>query len=307
MSTVRKLTPSLTRITFSGPDLQYVATEGLDQRIKVVFPLDGLGFSHFGMLETPPLPVSEWYGQWRTLDNDRRNPMRTYTLRNPKPEAQQVDIDFVLHGDAGPASAWALGAKPGDEIVIFGPDGRATDRGGIEWRPGNAREVLLAGDETAWPAICAIVESLPAGITGHAFIEVPHPSDAVEVPTDSDVTVSWLARGDARRGELLDTAVRAWAADHVEKLAVSAASAASAASEAAPTFVDDTPTTDDIVWTAPDLDADMATSSDTSLYTWLAGESKVITTLRRHLVRDAGFDRNRVAFMGYWREGRAEN
>ncbi len=39
------------------------------------------------------------------------------------------------------------------------------------------------------------------------------------------------------------------------------------------------------------------------LYAWIAGESKVVTGLRRHLVRHLGMDRRQVAFMGYWRRG----
>ena len=39
------------------------------------------------------------------------------------------------------------------------------------------------------------------------------------------------------------------------------------------------------------------------LYAWIAGESKVVTGLRRKLVKDLGLDRGQVAFMGYWREG----
>jgi NADPH-dependent ferric siderophore reductase len=39
------------------------------------------------------------------------------------------------------------------------------------------------------------------------------------------------------------------------------------------------------------------------LYAWIAGESKVVTGLRRTLVADLGLDRRQVAFMGYWRRG----
>ena len=39
------------------------------------------------------------------------------------------------------------------------------------------------------------------------------------------------------------------------------------------------------------------------LYAWIAGESGVVTTLRRHLVKELGMDRRQVAFMGYWRRG----
>jgi len=40
---------------------------------------------------------------------------------------------------------------------------------------------------------------------------------------------------------------------------------------------------------------------------WIAGEAGCIKELRRYLVRDAGLDRHDVAFMGYWRTGKAEN
>ena len=35
-------------------------------------------------------------------------------------------------------------------------------------------------------------------------------------------------------------------------------------------------------------------------------EAAVVRGLRRYLVRDVGVDRKQVAFMGYWRKGRAE-
>ena len=41
-------------------------------------------------------------------------------------------------------------------------------------------------------------------------------------------------------------------------------------------------------------------------YAWIAGEAGMVKALRRFLVTDAGLDRRQVAFMGYWRLGRAE-
>ncbi|GIH23630.1 hypothetical protein Aph01nite_19400 [Acrocarpospora phusangensis] len=57
----------------------------------------------------------------------------------------------------------------------------------------------------------------------------------------------------------------------------------------------------DLVWEVPPPPA------DTGLYAWLAGEAGAITDLRRHLVRAIGIDRSHIAFMGYWKLGRAEN
>lgn len=41
-------------------------------------------------------------------------------------------------------------------------------------------------------------------------------------------------------------------------------------------------------------------------YVWIAGEASKVRALRRHLVRERGFDRKRVTFVGYWRRGLSE-
>lgn len=63
----------------------------------------------------------------------------------------------------------------------------------------------------AAPAICAILESLPSHVTGHALIEVPETTDILG-PTRSGVSVQWLTRGNSEHGELLRSALRqvAW-------------------------------------------------------------------------------------------------
>lgn len=284
-----RLSTSILRITLGGDTLEYIGTEGLDQRVKVVLPLPHTGFGDYGLLDDTGEGMTHWYARWRQLPDADRNPLRTYTVRNPRPEAREVDIDFVLHGDAGPASAWATSAAVGDEVVVVGPDSRADDRSGIEWNPGSATRVLLAGDETALPAISAILESLPADIRGHAFIEVPHADDALAVTTASDVSQTWLVRDGAPLGEKLDAAVRDWAATNLT---------VDAGAEPESVEIDE-----DMLWEVPEQAADAAASD---LYAWLAGEAGVITTLRRHLVREVGLDRRQVAFMGYWRIGRAE-
>ena len=39
---------------------------------------------------------------------------RTYTVRWVDPVAQELAIDFVIHGDEGLAGPWAASAQPGD-------------------------------------------------------------------------------------------------------------------------------------------------------------------------------------------------
>ncbi|WP_051427663.1 siderophore-interacting protein, partial [Arthrobacter sp. H20] len=222
---VQRLSDNFQRITFGGSCLQDFGVQGqsLDLRIKVMIPAsrddDAPRLDLRALLESPA-EGSGWYQQWLALDPAERGSMRTYTVRETRCASDQpeIDVDFVMHFDAegngGPASLWAAAATPGDRIWLIGPNVNAAtcttagSYGGIEWRPGLAQHVLLAGDETAAPAISAILESLPADVGGHAFLEVPVAADFQQVVTNSSVEITWLARGQRPHGELLDAAVR---------------------------------------------------------------------------------------------------
>ncbi|AQP48227.1 hypothetical protein BW730_12645 [Tessaracoccus aquimaris] len=283
----RRLSPHFTRITFTGDDLLDFGTAGLDQRVKVVLPLPEVGFEHFPQ-------VADWYAAWRELPSERRNPFRTYTVRAVRPEQREVDIDFVGHGDAGPASRWAARAAAGDEVVIVGPDERSPGRAlGIDWRPGHVSTHLLAGDETAAPAIASILATLPPDATGVALIEVPDAADALDLVAPEGVSVRFLPRTpDGDQGQRLIPALRDW-------VARTCSAAGRVPEPSRPTTFDDP---DD----APLWDVPEGSSLDADCYAWIAGEAGMVKALRRFLVTDAGLDRRQVAFMGYWRTGRAE-
>jgi NADPH-dependent ferric siderophore reductase len=288
---IERLSPSFSRVTFTGPELFGFGTAGLDQRVKVLLPVAGAGFDHLGVDDPEVLENGDWYLRWRNLPDHLRNPLRTYTVRAVRPELAEVDIDFASHGDIGPASAWVGRATAGDELVLVGPDAEGEDpRAGIEWAPGSATSLLLAGDETAVPAISAILESLPATTPATALLEVPTAADVLELDLPSCVDVVWLPRDGGPVGSALEPAFREWIIDHLAALE-------SAAMEEDLTDVD---VDSGILWETP------AAPPSASLYAWLAGEAGVIKGLRRFLVRDCGIDRRQVAFMGYWREGRAE-
>lgn len=290
---IRRLSPLFTRVRFRCEDFEHFGTECLDQRIKLVFPLADSGFSDLGVDDEEAHYAGDWYARWRALPEHRRNPFRTYTVRTIDPDRRLLDIDFVVHGDGGPAARWLLSATPGDELVVIGPDARSEHRGvGIDWRPGDARELLLAGDETAAPAIASILEALPAGRRAHAFIEVPHPADVLDLRVPAHATVTWLHRGEAVTGDALEPAIRRWLADNGRVVAAAAAPGRQP--------LDDVDVDLDILWESPE-------TGGTGFYAWIAGESAAVKTLRRMLVREHGIDRSRVAFMGYWRRGRAEN
>ncbi|SCG47596.1 MULTISPECIES: siderophore-interacting protein [Micromonospora] len=280
---VRRLSPSFLRVTFTGVDLDRFADNGYDQRIKLALPLPdqrGVDFPE----------GADWYAQWRALPEHRRNPIRTYTVRAVRPHLAEVDVDLVLHGDGGPATRWARRVGAGDQIAIVGPDsGYDGNHGGVEFRPSDGSCLLLAGDETAVPAIGSICERLPLDTRGVVLLEVPHADDVLPLVAPPGVEVRWMTRGVDGYGSRLVPAVAA-AADQL------LVPRASATRQPVPDVDVDT----EILWEVPE---EVATAP---LYAWLAGEAGVIRTLRRHLVAERGLDRRAVAFMGYWRLGHAD-
>ncbi|MBF4462774.1 MULTISPECIES: siderophore-interacting protein [unclassified Rathayibacter] len=288
-----RIAPHFIRVTLTGPDLDSVACTGPDQRIKLVVPTptsDARGFLLSVADENGPDGLAvNWYARWRELPDEQRNPLRTYTIRAVRSESAEVDVDFAAHGDTGPASAWVERAQPGDQVVIIAPDSRSElPGGGVEWHPGAATSLLLAGDETAVPAIAAILESLSPEATGAAFLEVPTALDRLPLDAPDGVHVTWIVREPgAAPGAALGAAVREWAARFLT-------------AHHRGVEVSDVDIDGGILWEVPEE------STDPGLYAWIAGEAGAIKLLRRCLVTELGLDRRRVAFMGYWRSGRSE-
>lgn len=287
VASVERLSPHFVRVAFTGDDLEWFGTAGLDQRIKVVFPVNGR-YADFGQRDG----AGDWYDRWRALPTEERNPFRTYTVRRIDAAARLLHVDFVVHHDAGPAGSWAESAQPGDELIIVGPDERSPhSRGGIDWHPGSARRLLLVGDETAAPAICSILESLDPRCEVDAFIEIPTSLDVLSPAVSAGARLTWIPRGDDAHGERLIAEVTAWADAHGDVL--------ERARSPRPQELEDIDVDRELLWDSP-------ADAEGEFYAWMAGEAATIKTLRRLLVSTCGVDRKRVAFMGYWRNGQAE-
>lgn len=320
---IQDLGPTFRRFTFSGEGMADFgfAGDALDMRLKLVIPPPGL--SAEDRYDLPALVRDgdgsglSWYQSWLRLPEDRRGSMRTYTVRAWRPEVRELDVDMVLHADAdgrsGPAAAWAQRARLGDRLHIIGPHREGAGEGyGIEFVPGDARDLLLAGDETAVPAIASILSSLPADATGVALLEVPFERDMQDLSAPVGLDVRWLVRGGLPVGVRLDPAVRA-----AVRTPLCAESETSAVHRAIlENDLEDVDVDATILWDVPErLTAAARASSPVEgddegggprFYAWIAGEAGVVKALRRYLVREVGVDRQQVAFMGYWREGRAE-
>lgn len=117
------------------------------------------------------------------------SPARDYTPRDYDPDAGTLAIDFVIHGD-GPASNWAEQARPGDAFAFGGPRGSFVAADDFD-------HYVLAGDETALPAIGRWLEEMPAGRRATVLIEIPGDADRQEITTRADTSITWLPRNGA--------------------------------------------------------------------------------------------------------------
>lgn len=167
VNAVRDLSPSFRRITFSGSQLRRMTHEKPDQHITLIFPNTSTGFSTF------PACTDDWHTAWQEIPAGDRNPISTCTIRALRPEQCELDVDFAIYGDNGPASAYAISVNNDDPIYIIGPDGSlcGPPKTGVEWKPPHSDATLMiVGDETAVPAILSILEQLPLG---HARRGIP--------------------------------------------------------------------------------------------------------------------------------------
>ncbi|MFE7889956.1 siderophore-interacting protein [Streptomyces sp. NPDC004822] len=184
----RRLTPSLVRVTFGGADLEHFLSDGRDQSLSLFLPNPGQS--------EPRVPVElgdGWWQGWRELPDGVRAVMRSYTLRALRRDAGEIDVDFVLHTPAGPASSWAARAAAGDRVLVLGP--AIADNRAIRFRPpADTGPVVLWGDETAVPAVAAVLETLPAGTRAQVWLEVRDAGDVQDLPTAADAEITWLIR-----------------------------------------------------------------------------------------------------------------
>lgn len=297
-----RVSPGFVRVTLESPSFVDLGRDGFDTRLKLVLP--GPTGELPTLRERPQDWYADWYADWMAMPDATRSPIRTYTVRDVLEQDgdRLLVVDLVVHedGPAGPACRWALGARPGDVVQVIGPHRATTEYGGTEFTPGERRDLLLVGDETALPALTRILADITPDFTGHVFVEVPSSEDILTFPTTGNIEVTWLVRDGAEHGRRLVDEVR-------RHLGLASLDVRALPAEPAPRV-------DVEVWETPrhsssgeDLEAAphrRPGSADlAALYAWIAGESWLVKALRRSLVTELGVDRGQVAFMGYWREG----
>jgi NADPH-dependent ferric siderophore reductase len=129
---VEHLAPDFVSVTFEGDSLADFVSSSYDDHVKFVQHIDG------------------------------DKVMRDYTPRRYDCAARTLTIEFALHAE-GHASDWARQVAVGQAAVIAGPRGSMIIPTDYQWQ-------LLAGDDTALPAIRRRLEELPAGVDVHVLV-----------------------------------------------------------------------------------------------------------------------------------------
>lgn len=169
-----QVTPHITRVVLGGNGFDgFEAYSDTDSYAKLIFLPEG----HEG-----PGP--------RDVDQarDMQATVRTYTIRSVDTDRREIAIDFVVHGDTGVAGPWAARAKAGDKLYVTDSHGAYSPDPAADWH-------LLAGDESAVPAISVALQALQEGARAKVFIEVAGPQDEIAFDTRGDVEIVWVHRG----------------------------------------------------------------------------------------------------------------
>lgn len=171
------LSPNMIRVTFAGPELEGFPVGHEGANCKLVLPRDGESQEKFDAWFAPDGP------------DEKVHPVRTYTVRSFRPESQELDIDFVAHGDEGPATRWAQKAMSGSFLGFFGPSQPKITEFHADW-------YLVAADLSAMPVAEATLEAMPENATGIALFEVPSEDDIREIKAPPGIKLHWLVHED---------------------------------------------------------------------------------------------------------------
>jgi len=237
-----QLNPHMVRVRLHCDEIEKFDYAGPDHLVRVFLPPRPGAELH--------LPIgARWWPEVCAMPEAVRPVVRNYTVRAIDRITGELDIDFVLHGDEGPASSWARRAVPGDKIGILSDGARFEP-------PATTRRLLLVGDETALPAISATLEQLHPEIEALVLLEVDDVDWELELFCPPNAEIRWLHRAPtaAPRGLRVLNELRS------------------------------------------------ATVQPQDCYAWVAGESSLATSVRRHLVNERGFGKDQVYFCGYWRQ-----
>jgi len=188
------INPHYIRVTLTGDDVPKFAEVTVGVNNKIFIPPAGVEQVYF-----PEFDYEK--GTWNHPPEALRPIVRTYTHRGIDLERKEMIIDFVAHGDQGPASAWAINARPGDKLGVAMKAKTSHLFPEADW-------YLLVADATGIPVIAAILEQLPATASGVVFIEVHDKAEEQDLSTEADMQINWLHHPNPGENTVLYDAVR---------------------------------------------------------------------------------------------------
>jgi NADPH-dependent ferric siderophore reductase len=249
-----ELTSHMFRVVLGGSGFDtFTPSKFTDSYVKLVFVGDDVDMASL------PQPLT--LDSFADLPPAEQPVVRTLTVRRADPAAREIAIDVVVHGEHGAAGLWAATAEPGQPVYLMGPSGAYAPDPAADWH-------LLAGDETALPAISVALEALPANAIGQALIEIAGPEDEIPLTAPQGVRIDWIYRGG--RADLIGE---------------------DRAADFAPLI--------EAVKSAPWLPG--------QVHAFVHGEAQaVMHNLRPYIRKDREVDAKWASISGYWRRGRTE-
>lgn len=183
------ITPTYLRVFLTGEEVHLIAKTTVGANNKILIPPPGVKDIHF--------PKFDLQSQtWKEPSSSLKPIVRTYTHRGVDLDSKEIWIDFIAHGDEGPASAWAIGAKKGDVLGVMMKPAKINLFPPVD-------SYLLVGDATALPVLSVILEELPAHAEGVALIEVDSKADEQMLQTKANIQMLWIHNPDPQNGSQL--------------------------------------------------------------------------------------------------------
>jgi NADPH-dependent ferric siderophore reductase len=247
-------TSPMVRVVLGGGGFDtFTPSEFTDSYVKLVFVADDVDMARL------PQPLT--LDSFADLPAAKQPLVRTLTVRRADPVAREIAIDILVHGEHGTAGPWAAAAEPGQPVYLMGPSGAYSPDPAADWH-------LLAGDETALPAISVALEALPSNAIGQAFIEIAGPENEIPLTAPDGVAINWIYRGG--RADLIS---EDRAGDH-----------------------------------APLIEAvKSAAWLPGQVHAFVHGEAQaVMYNIRPYIRKDREVDAKWASISGYWRRGRTE-
>jgi NADPH-dependent ferric siderophore reductase len=172
------LTPNMIRVTLAAPEIGCMESDCAGANCKLFLPeIDQSRDAFTAQLTDGPRPV-----------------VRTYTVRQIRTDACEMDIDFVDHGDGGPASAWARRAKVGGFLGFAGP-------GPVKVNAYYADSYLVVADMSALPVAAATLEAMPEDAVGTAIFEIMSAADKQDFRIPKGIKAHWIVNPDPHKSD----------------------------------------------------------------------------------------------------------